>query len=161
MGRAPERSASPVAAGGPADDADLLGRLLLKTSRTFALSIPVLPEPTCREVTVAYLLFRIADTLEDATQWSQARQVQELARHHQSRFALDDALGSARKAVERSPKFAFAWARLAELEFGFGRLDRANEALEQSLELAPRNAAAVSLQGFLLAGRNRIPEDFR
>jgi farnesyl-diphosphate farnesyltransferase len=42
---------------------DLLG----KTSRTFALSIPPLPEPTRREVTVAYLLFRVADTFEDAT----------------------------------------------------------------------------------------------
>jgi farnesyl-diphosphate farnesyltransferase len=40
--------------------------LLEKTSRTFALSIPPLPEPTRREVTVAYLLFRIADTFEDA-----------------------------------------------------------------------------------------------
>ena len=46
--------------------ADLL-ELLEKTSRTFALSIPSLPEPTCREVTVAYLLFRIADTFEDAS----------------------------------------------------------------------------------------------
>jgi farnesyl-diphosphate farnesyltransferase len=40
--------------------------LLEKTSRTFALSIPPLPEPTRREVTVAYLLFRVADTFEDA-----------------------------------------------------------------------------------------------
>ena len=46
--------------------ADLLD-LLEKTSRTFALSIPPLPEPTRREVTVAYLLFRIADTFEDAS----------------------------------------------------------------------------------------------
>ena len=43
--------------------------LLEKTSRTFALSIPVLPEPTRREVTLAYLLFRIADTFEDASHW--------------------------------------------------------------------------------------------
>jgi farnesyl-diphosphate farnesyltransferase len=43
--------------------------LLEKTSRTFALSIPVLPEPTRREVMIAYLLFRIADTFEDATHW--------------------------------------------------------------------------------------------
>ena len=41
--------------------------LLEKTSRTFALSIPSLPEPTRREVTVAYLLFRTADTFEDAS----------------------------------------------------------------------------------------------
>lgn len=49
--------------------ADLLD-LLEKTSRTFALSIPPLPEPTAREVTVAYLLFRVADTLEDASHWT-------------------------------------------------------------------------------------------
>lgn len=46
-----------------------LDDLLEKTSRTFALSIPVLPEPTRREVMIAYLLFRIADTFEDAAQW--------------------------------------------------------------------------------------------
>jgi farnesyl-diphosphate farnesyltransferase len=44
-----------------------LSDLLEKTSRTFALSIPSLPEPTRREVTTAYLLFRIADTFEDAS----------------------------------------------------------------------------------------------
>jgi len=43
--------------------------LFQKTSRTFALSIPVLPEPKNREVMIAYLLFRIADTLEDAAHW--------------------------------------------------------------------------------------------
>jgi len=53
--------------------------LLEKTSRTFALSIPPLPEPTRREVTVAYLLFRIADTLEDATRWSHERKLAELS----------------------------------------------------------------------------------
>jgi farnesyl-diphosphate farnesyltransferase len=56
-----------------------LDDLLVKTSRTFALSIPPLPEPTRREVTVAYLLFRIADTLEDATRWPAERQLEELA----------------------------------------------------------------------------------
>jgi farnesyl-diphosphate farnesyltransferase len=49
--------------------------LLGKTSRTFALSIPVLPEPTRREVTVAYLLFRIADTFEDASHWPPERRI--------------------------------------------------------------------------------------
>ncbi len=47
--------------------------LLGKTSRTFALSIPHLPEPTRREVTLAYLLFRIADTFEDAATWAPAQ----------------------------------------------------------------------------------------
>ncbi|MEO8216175.1 MAG: squalene/phytoene synthase family protein [Acidobacteriota bacterium] len=52
--------------------------LLEKTSRTFALSIPRLPEPTRMEVTVAYLLFRIADTFEDAVFWEPARRIDAL-----------------------------------------------------------------------------------
>ncbi len=43
-----------------------LETLLDATSRTFALAIPLLPEPARREVTLGYLVFRIADTLEDA-----------------------------------------------------------------------------------------------
>ena len=47
--------------------ADVDFRMLLRrTSRTFELSIPLLPEPHCRRLTLAYLLFRVADTLEDA-----------------------------------------------------------------------------------------------
>ena len=46
-----------------------LDRLLLSTSRTFALAIPCLPEPPRREVGTAYLLFRIADAFEDAGRW--------------------------------------------------------------------------------------------
>jgi len=53
--------------------------LLVKTSRTFALSIPYLPEPTRQEVTVAYLLFRIADTFEDAASWPRERRITALA----------------------------------------------------------------------------------
>ncbi len=55
-----------------------LEELLEKTSRTFALSIPVLPEPTRREVMIAYLLFRIADTFEDASHWSPEARIEAL-----------------------------------------------------------------------------------
>ncbi len=55
-----------------------LNALLEKTSRTFALVIPFLPQPLDREVTVAYLLLRIGDTLEDAGGWSAQRKVEEL-----------------------------------------------------------------------------------
>ncbi|MDB4927892.1 MAG: Squalene synthase [Myxococcaceae bacterium] len=51
---------------------DLAG-LLERTSRTFALSIPRLPEPTRLAVTLAYLLFRLADTFEDAAVWPRYR----------------------------------------------------------------------------------------
>jgi len=52
-----------------------LDDLLEKTSRTFALSIPMLPEPTRRHVGIAYLLFRIADTFEDAARWPRDRRL--------------------------------------------------------------------------------------
>jgi farnesyl-diphosphate farnesyltransferase len=77
------RTARPSPAGSLDTDPSrqvLLDDLLVKTSRTFALSIPVLPEPTRREVTVAYLLFRIADTLEDSTLWPRERKLRELER---------------------------------------------------------------------------------
>ncbi len=52
-----------------------LDDLLEKTSRTFALSIPMLPEPTRRHVSIAYLLFRVADTFEDASLWPRAKRL--------------------------------------------------------------------------------------
>ncbi|HEX2188955.1 MAG TPA: squalene/phytoene synthase family protein [Longimicrobiaceae bacterium] len=55
-----------------------LDDLLFKTSRTFGASIPFIPEPTRREVTVAYLLFRIADTFEDADLWPGHRRARAL-----------------------------------------------------------------------------------
>ena len=56
---------------------DLPG-LLERTSRTFALSIPRLPEPTRLATTLAYLLFRLADTFEDAAVWPRARRAEAL-----------------------------------------------------------------------------------
>ena len=53
--------------------------LLQKTSRTMALAIPLLPEPTRTEVSVASLLFRVIGTFETATQWSIGRRIEALA----------------------------------------------------------------------------------
>jgi len=49
--------------------------LLVRTSRTFALAIPLLPEPTQNALALAYLLFRVADTIEDAGHWSRDERV--------------------------------------------------------------------------------------
>jgi farnesyl-diphosphate farnesyltransferase len=46
-----------------------LKELLSETSRTFALCIPLLGDRLRIQVTIAYLLFRIADTFEDASHW--------------------------------------------------------------------------------------------
>ena len=58
---------------------DELASLLGRTSRTFALAIPLLEEPLRTEVGVAYLLLRIADTLEDAPRWGRDRRAEALA----------------------------------------------------------------------------------
>jgi farnesyl-diphosphate farnesyltransferase len=57
-----------------------IDQLLNKTSRTFALTIPFLPAPTRAEVEVAYLLFRIIDTFEDARLWAPQRRIDALER---------------------------------------------------------------------------------
>ena len=65
--------------------------LLVKTSRTFALAIPLLPEPTRKTVSLAYLMFRIADTLEDATEWARPERVASLGAFAEALTDLDDA----------------------------------------------------------------------
>jgi Tfp pilus assembly protein PilF/outer membrane receptor protein involved in Fe transport len=69
--------------------------------------------------------------------------------------SLQSALVLAKQAADRSPQFGFAWARLAELQFSFGRTEEALVALNNALVLAPRDAEALALQGFLLAAQNR------
>ncbi len=73
----------------------------------------------------------------------------------QSRFDLVGALLSAREAVKLSPNFGFAHARVAELEFSHGRTRETAAALDQALQLSPRNAQALALQGFVRAAQNR------
>ena len=76
--------------------------------------------------------------------------------YQQSHSKLNEALAAAQNAAKQSPNFGFAWERVAELEFSFGRTDKAIAALDKSLQLSPRNAEALSLKGFLLAAQNKI-----
>jgi len=76
--------------------------------------------------------------------------------YHQSHFDLEAALKAARLAVARDPAFAFGWARVAELEFSFGRTRSALEAAERALALGPRNPQALAAKGFLLAAQDHI-----
>jgi farnesyl-diphosphate farnesyltransferase len=104
--------------------------LLQKTSRTFALSIPALPEPTRREVTVAYLLFRIADTFEDAYQWPPEERIAALREF--------EALLSAHRP-EESLRVSKAWsaARPAEHEGYIELIDEVPFVLEAFFALSP------------------------
>jgi len=76
----------------------------------------------------------------------------------QAQARLPEALQAARAAVDASPDFGFAWARLAEMELCFGRLDQAHIAIDKSLQLSSRNAQALALSGFidLAQGRDRL-----
>jgi len=80
--------------------------------------------------------------------------------YRQSRYQLQAALDAARNATTNAPDFGFAWARVAELEFSFGHTTKALTALEKSLQLSPRNAQAIALNGFLLAAQNKISAAF-
>jgi hypothetical protein len=73
----------------------------------------------------------------------------------QSRSELKAALLAAQAAANKAPRFGFACVRVAELEFGFGHIGKAEEALERGFELSPRNAQGLALKGFLLAARNK------
>src|SRR6185369_3288648 len=84
-----------------------------------------------------------------------------LSYYYQSHFQLSGALAAARAAVQKSPRFGFAWERVAELEFSYGHISSAASALERSLALAPRNAQAHALRGFVLAAQNRLDAAIR
>ena len=77
----------------------LVESLLAKTSRTFALAIPLLDPPLAHDVGLAYLLLRAADTLEDETTWPAATRARALRRFAEHVEALDPK--SARILVEQ------------------------------------------------------------
>ncbi len=73
-------------------------------------------------------------------------------------ISLKTALNLAKQAAALSPKSGFAWERVAELEFDFGQIKPALKSLDKSLALAPRNAQALALKGFMIATQNRTRE---
>jgi Tfp pilus assembly protein PilF len=89
---------------------------------------------------------QLASELLAASYLEQSRAIRETS--------LQNALRLAKQATAVSPKFGFAWARVAELEFSFGRTKDALDALDKGLALAPDNAGALALKGFILAAQN-------
>lgn len=120
---------------------DLPG-LLERTSRTFALSIPRLPEPTRLAVTLAYLLFRIADTFEDAAVWPRADRSAALTDF----LALlsDPALATDGRAPPRAAALARAWADARPSEHdGYLDLVAATADVLDALSALPVSARAI------------------
>lgn len=104
-----------------------LDDLLLRTSRTFALSIPRLPSPLREEVGIAYLLFRVADTLEDAESWGRERRLRELSTFRQLLAGQGDPLAAAARWRASAPSNHGGYLDLLE---AFPRLLEAANALE-------------------------------
>ena len=75
MAEAPRGNSTTTAAAAERANDDLAyqNHILQEVSRTFALTIPELPDPLCDVVGNAYLLCRIADTIEDDPALSAAR----------------------------------------------------------------------------------------
>ena len=136
-----------------------LEALLEKTSRTFALSIPVLPDPTRDEVTIAYLLFRIADTLEDAVHWPPELKTRELELFDRLLVeadvtALDQA---ARRWVEQPPLDHAGYIELlGETPFVFSALQTQSPAARQAIIRFTRETTQ-RMKGFVLrAGADQV-----
>lgn len=122
-----------------------------------AAAAPVRAAAALRELIAA-----VKDTAHTAPAPQLATEFLAASYYQQSRgdrkTSLASALQSAQQAAAKSPQFGFAWERVAELEFSFGHSAAAGEALEKSLALAPRNAQAVALKGFVLTSQGKTRE---
>lgn len=130
--------------------------LLQKTSRTFALTIPCLPEPTRAEVGIAYLLFRIIDSFEDAVLWPPALRIEAL---RQFTELLDRPAAESRPLAEawtREPPLVHAGYQelLAHTPFVLGQL----EALRPEARAILRTHVARSAEGMAGFVRRIGPE---
>ncbi len=129
-----------------------VGQVEQSESRLGSIQSPL--ADALREVAAAVKFQKVSSTLQ--SQLSTALLADSY--YYQSQSQLEAALGAARAATKRAPDFGFAWERLAELEFSFGHTSPALAALARGLQLSPRNAQALALEGFLLAAQNKISD---
>lgn len=112
----------------PTGGMEELDRMLRETSRTFALAIPLLPGDLRRSVTVAYLLFRIADTFEDSDCWSPDERIHALGEFTGILNSMDG---------ERANRLGRDWAARSPVrhEGYLELLERTGQVLEALAEL--------------------------
>ena len=110
-----------------------LDRLLRSVSRSFYLTLRVAPRPLRRQLAVAYLFCRAADTIADTRLLPPAERLEHLDLFREQ-FARDEASGEALRRIAR---------RLGEP----GAIPQERELLER---LAEWSSATVRLQGCLV-----------
>jgi len=112
-----------------------LAGLLEDTSRTFALCIPLLNDGVREQVELAYLLFRIADTFEDASHWPVADRL----------AALDEFCALLRTPdADKAQRFAAKWsAKRPSSHAGYIRLIKDVPLVIESFTKLPPEAMDV------------------
>ncbi len=114
-------------------------RLLHRTSRSFALSIPAAPAPLDEELRVGYLLFRIGDTFEDCTHVDVQTRVAGL-------HALVEALAAPRDMNGRATLRRHAEALPVEHEGYRELMDSCELVFDALLALRPAAAKIIATQ---------------
>jgi Tfp pilus assembly protein PilF len=148
------RSALLLSVGQVAPCEDLLANLSKTNSaaqsQRLAVALRQLIAAVKHEPSVMTNSPQLASELLAQSYFEQSRAIRETS--------LETALALARSATKISPNFGFAWERVAELEFCFGRTKDSLRALDRSLELSPRNPQALALKGFILSANNEPRE---
>ncbi len=134
-----------------------LDTLLERTSRTFALSIPRLPEPSRLAVTLAYLLFRSAASPEDSSCWPRAARLEALdafQRLLESDPPSPEAARALARQWEAAPPCEHAGYRelLRETPYVIERLADLDPALRAQALFHTRRPAG-GMAGFIARGR--------
>jgi farnesyl-diphosphate farnesyltransferase len=147
----------------PATDLGYQERILQGVSRTFALTIPQLPDGLSRVVGNAYLLCRIADTIEDDPSLDAAQKrhfsdsfVQVIAADLPAQSFAEELHPLLSESVLDAEKDLIAnTARVIRITHGFG--DRQRAALERCIRIMSRGMADFQ-QNRTLDGLADMPE---
>lgn len=128
-----------------ASDEAYQDQILPHVSRTFALTIPQLPPALRTGVTNAYLLCRIADTIEDQTSASSAARLGLLHRFVAVLCGREEAAQLAHDLLPRLSEHTLAAER--ELVLNTGRIVRLTAALEARQRIAIQRCVEVMCDG--------------
>jgi farnesyl-diphosphate farnesyltransferase len=128
-----------------ASDEEYQDQILPHVSRTFALTIPQLPAKLRIAVTNAYLLCRIADTIEDQTTSSAAARLGLLHRFVAVVCGEEEAAQLARDLLPRFSEQTLPAER--DLVLNMGRIVRLTAALDDEQRVAIRRCVEVMCEG--------------
>ncbi len=147
------------------DDDRFIDEMLQGTSRTFALAIPLLAPARRHQIGLSYLLFRVADSIEDAPEGNAERKIALLAA---MRTALSNSLETGHKEPVCSSLEALRLEGLWPAEsptnrllLQFSRLTAMCEELPSAVAVVMQRALDVTISGmiqFIDASKNSLEQ---